>query len=198
MFGFVGAFLLGATPAFAHVSVDASDASQGAEASTLTFRVPNEQDAASTIQVEVFLPETTKFEFVSAKPIPGWTVTSDKTKVTWSGGKLGPGQFDEFKIEVGPLPDADSLVFKAIQTYDNGDVVRWIDLTPASGDEPEHPAPTLRLTAADSKGDHDAVSSNSSDDSATDKGTLAVAVVAAGIAVAALIMARNKNRGTTS
>jgi hypothetical protein len=45
--------------------------------------------------------------------------------------------------------DTDQLVFKALQTYDNGEVVRWID-TPAPGAaEPEHPAPVLTLTPAD-------------------------------------------------
>jgi uncharacterized protein YcnI len=187
-----------ATPAFAHVAVDATDASKGAEATTLTFRVPNEQDAAATTKVEVFLPETAAFEFVSVKPMPGWTITSDKTKVTWADGKLAPGQFDEFKIEVGPLPKAASLVFKAVQTYDNGDVVRWIDATPPSGDEPEHPAPVLTLTAAGDD-DHHASSADSSDaSSSTDKAALAVAVVATVLSIAALIVARNKARGTTS
>lgn len=198
MFGLVGAWVLGATPAFAHVTVDATDASRGAEATTLTFRVPNEQDAAATTKVEVFLPETAAFEFVAVKPMPGWTITSDKTKVTWADGKLAPGQFDEFKIEVGPLPKTASLVFKAIQTYDNGDVVRWIDATPPSGEEPEHPAPVLTLTAGTGD-DHHASSSDSSDDSsATGKAALAVAVVAAVVSIAALIAARNKARDTTS
>jgi hypothetical protein len=39
------------------------------------------------------------------------------------------------------------LEFKAVQTYDNGDVVRWIESTPPGGAEPEHPAPVLTLTS---------------------------------------------------
>ncbi len=41
--------------------------------------------------------------------------------------------FEDFTVSLGPLPtNTDRLVFKAIQTYSNGDVVRWID-TPTPG-----------------------------------------------------------------
>jgi periplasmic copper chaperone A len=50
-------------------------------------------------------------------------------------------------VSVGPLPsDVDSLVFKALQTYDNGEVVRWIEEETPGGAEPERPAPVLKLT----------------------------------------------------
>ena len=113
---------------------------------------------------------------VSVQPVPGWTVKVDTTKlatpittddgpvteavsaVTWTG-KLDPGQFQQFPVSMGPLPtDTDALVFKAVQTYSNGDVVRWIDPTTPGGPEPEHPAPTLTLTAAEA-GDAMAASS---------------------------------------
>ena len=46
---------------------------------------------------------------------------------------------------MGPLPkNKDSMTFKALQTYDNGEVVRWIDIASGS-EEPEHPAPTLYI-----------------------------------------------------
>ncbi|CAM5605017.1 membrane protein [Streptomyces badius] len=44
--------------------------------------------------------------------------------------------------------DADQLVFKAIQTYDNKEVVRWIEEPTEGGEEPDSPAPVLKLTAA--------------------------------------------------
>jgi uncharacterized protein YcnI len=53
-------------------------------------------------------------------------------------------------VSAGPLPDdVDQLVFPAIQTYDDGETVRWIEETPEGGAEPEHPAPVLTLTAAE-------------------------------------------------
>ena len=40
------------------------------------------------------------------------------------------------------------VAFKALQTYSNGDVVRWIDVQQPGQPEPDHPAPVLTLTAA--------------------------------------------------
>ncbi|MCL2551848.1 MAG: YcnI family protein [Actinomycetia bacterium] len=161
-----GAVLLSAVPAFAHVTVQPSTAAKGSY-STVSFKVPNEQDAASTVQVEVNLPADHPIASVSLQPVPGWTakVTTSKlatplktddgtvdqavTKIVWSGGKIEPGQFQQFPVSLGPLPDnADSLVFKALQTYSNGDIVRWIEVPQAGQPEPQNPAPSLTLTAA--------------------------------------------------
>ena len=40
--------------------------------------------------------------------------------MTWEGGRIEPGQFEEFQVQVGPLPDAagSTLAFPAVQTYD--------------------------------------------------------------------------------
>jgi periplasmic copper chaperone A len=52
-------------------------------------------------------------------------------------------------VSADPLPDGVSqLAFKAIQTYSDGNVVRWIDLPQAGQPEPEHPAPILSLAPA--------------------------------------------------
>lgn len=158
--------VLAAVPAFAHVTVTPNAAAKGSY-STVAFKVPNEEDSASTTKLEVNLPADHPVASVSIQPVPGWTaqitktklakpLTSDDgtideavTKITWSGGKIAPGQFQQFPVSFGPLPDdADSLVFKALQTYDNGDVVRWIDVPQKGQPEPQHPAPTLTLTAA--------------------------------------------------
>ena len=42
----------------------------------------------------------------------------------------------------------DALEFPALQTYDSGEVVRWIEPTPPGGEEPEHPAPAVAFAAA--------------------------------------------------
>jgi uncharacterized protein YcnI len=136
-----------AGPAAAHVTVQPSEAAPGGYAK-LAFRVPNEEEAANTTKLVVQLPTNATFKSVSTKPLPGWTVTKTDTTITWEGGKIAPGEFQEFEISVGPLPtDVDALEFKAVQTYDDGDVVRWIDSPVAGGGEPEHPAPTLKLVA---------------------------------------------------
>lgn len=160
----VATIFLTALPAAAHVSVSGTGTQGGY--STFAFQVPNEQDAATTTQVEVQFPTDHPLASVSVEPVPGWTATVEKTKlatpiktddgevteavskITWAGGQIRPGEFQAFPVSAGPLPDADSIEFKALQTYSNGEVVRWIDATPPSGEEPEHPAPVLELTAA--------------------------------------------------
>jgi periplasmic copper chaperone A len=163
-----GALLLVlAAPAAAHVTVDPNTATQGGF-TTVTFRVPNETANADTTKVEVSFPADTPVAFVSLKPVAGWTAATEKTAVqtpitsgagevteavatiTWTaqaGAAIKPGQFQEFDLTLGPLPRTDRMIFKALQTYSNGTVVRWID-DPATGAEPEHPAPVLTLAPA--------------------------------------------------
>ena len=162
------ALVLPATSALAHVTVNPKEATQGRYAK-LAFRVPNERDNASTTKLEVILPADHPFASVSVRPQPGWTYSVEKTqlatpikvhdneisettsKITWTGGTIKPNEFNEFEVSVGPMPsDVDSLVFKALQTYDNGEVVRWIEEETPGGAEPERPAPVLKLNKADS------------------------------------------------
>ena len=52
-------------------------------------------------------------------------------------------------VSVGPLPQADSMTFKVIQSYSDGSQVAWIEVpAPGSSAEPEHPAPVLKLSPA--------------------------------------------------
>ncbi|MER5326713.1 YcnI family copper-binding membrane protein [Streptosporangium roseum] len=169
----VTALTLGlALPALAHVTINPGSAEQGSF-SKVAFRVPNERDDASTNKVEVAFPTDHPLPFVSVKPVPGWEVkvtesklpkpvtteygeiTEAVTKITWSGGKIEPGQFQEFEVSMGALPkDTDHLVFPATQTYSGGEVVKWDDEPKADGSEPERPAPVLKLTPASAEGGH--------------------------------------------
>jgi periplasmic copper chaperone A len=166
-----GAVVLLASPASAHVTVSAPEAEPGGFA-TLTFSVPNERDDATTTSVRVTMPEDAPLAFVSVEPVPGWTVDVQKAQldepiqsdeggeiteavssVTWSGGSIEAGQFQRFVVSAGPLPeDADSLSFPAVQTYSDGEEVRWIQETSSGGEEPENPAPVLELTEAGTDG----------------------------------------------
>lgn len=158
--------ILAAGAASAHVTANPNTAAPGSY-SKISFRVPNEEPAADTTKLEVDLPMDHPIASVSVRPQPGWDVKVEKAKlatpiksddaevtqavsrITWSGGKIAPGQFQEFDVSLGPLPtDTDRLVFKAHQTYSNGDVVNWDQDPGNGGQEPEHPAPTVRLTAA--------------------------------------------------
>ncbi len=165
-----GSLLLLAGPAFAHVSVQPGTAEKGGY-STINIKVPNEKDNASTVKLELSLDPKHPLVSVMPQAVPGWEVKVEKTKldkpvqmhgkeineavskVTWTGGKIEPGQFQQFPLSVGKLPtDADELVFKALQTYSDDDVVRWIDASTPGGHEAEHPAPVLKLVAKGSTG----------------------------------------------
>jgi uncharacterized protein YcnI len=141
----LSALLTFAGPASAHVTVQPGEAVQGSY-TKLTFRVPNESDTAATVKLEVELPAS--IEGARTKPVPGWTATVDGRTIRWEGGRVEPGQFQEFDISVGPLPEVDQLVFKAVQTYSDGSEARWIEETVDGEEEPERPAPVLTLTPA--------------------------------------------------
>jgi uncharacterized protein YcnI len=138
-----------ATSASAHVEVMPSTAKKGAY-QMLTFSVPNESDTASTVRLDVTIPQNRAITTVRVQPKPGWNVAVQKTNglvttITWTGGTIAPDQFDLFTIAAGPLPKAKQVVFKALQTYSDGTVVRWIEPQAKGAPEPEHPAPVLTL-----------------------------------------------------
>jgi periplasmic copper chaperone A len=156
-----------AGPAAAHVTIDPGRAPKDST-TKFSFQVPNEKDDASTIGLEVTFPADHPLASVSVLEKAGWTfavekqplqkpikspfggeVTEAVSKITWTGGQIQPGGFDLFTVMAGPLPKNTSrLEFKASQTYSDGEVVQWIEPTVKGGDEPEHPAPVLRLTKA--------------------------------------------------
>ncbi len=160
--------LVGAAPAFAHVTAQPTTAQQGGYA-VITFRVPDEDDIASTTAMTVTLPADHPISSVRTTPIAGWTATTTTValnppvqddgrtitttigSVTWTaaaGTKIAPGQYLDFPVSLGPLPDVPEISFPAKQTYDNGTVVDWNQPPNADGSEPEHPVPSVTLTPA--------------------------------------------------
>ena len=164
-----GILVLGAPlAADAHVKVSPNTAAAGDDIQ-LTFRVPNEEEDAGTVRVEIDLPTKTPFADAEYEPVVGWTarivearlarpivndgvqVTSAPSKIIYTadaGVEIKAGQFQEFPVALDLTPDTGSVEFPTIQTYSNGDVVKWNQATPASADEPDHPAPTLYINAA--------------------------------------------------
>jgi uncharacterized protein len=151
--------------ASAHVTLQPEEAPAGGF-TRLDVRVPTERDNASTTKVDVQFPPG--FLFVSTEPVPGWNseitmrkldkpveqfgeqITEEIDRVTFTadGEGIGPGQFQDFGLSLG-VPDkaGSTLTFKAVQTYSNGEVVRWIGPPDA-----EEPAPQVKLTAAEGEG----------------------------------------------
>ena len=207
---------LAATPAAAHVSIDPPSAPQGSTVK-LSFIVPNEEDTATVNKVQIAFPTppATPIPGVSVGQKPGWratvttkrlaspietddgTITDVVSEIDWvaltPANAIKPGEFGEFTIDADGLPDDENqVVFKAIQTYSNRQVVRWIDPVTAGGEEPEHPTPILELTAPDSGGTTPTTSSVSTGDAttivATTKDNSARALGVIGIALGAVAL----------
>ena len=213
--GLVGALAL-AAPAAAHVTVNPSQADPGSY-TRVAFRVPTESDTASTTKLAVYLPTGTPIASVSVEPVPGWTiavkrgklatplktddgsVTEAVSRITWTAGAgaaIKPGQFQEFPVSLGPLPKSGSLTFKALQTYSDGTVVRWIE-TSSGGTEPQNPAPVLSIApsavpTAPATAAAAAASSGSSAGTALTVAVLALIVGALGLLMAGFAVVRNR------
>ncbi|MGB0121553.1 MAG: YcnI family protein [Solirubrobacterales bacterium] len=195
--------------ASAHVSVAPSEAPADGYA-LLNFVVPHGCEAAPTNRLVIKMPP----QVISATPgvVAGWdlktkegklpvpaeqhgeTITEGVREVTWSGGPLPDGQLEQFPLSVAfSGEEGDVAEFKVIQQCAGGAETAWIQSTPASGEEPDHPAPAVTLAAAEA--DHhggaaaddeehsdeashsEAASSSDSDDDSSD-----------GLAIAALIV----------
>jgi uncharacterized protein YcnI len=213
----VAAMLALAAPlaASAHVHVTPGQAAAGSS-TTLTFTVPNESATAGTVKVEFDFPTATPFTSVTYQPLPGWTaavvtetlpkpvviggttVTEAPTKIVWTanaGMQITEGQFQQFVVSVGPVPNTGSVELPAHQTYSDGTVVNWDEKTPATGVEPENPAPTLYINDAapvtDTTGatvTPSSAPSTSSASSAAANATLATILSLASLAVGAIAL----------
>ena len=119
------ALLAGATPALAHVTAQPGQAEQG-DYAVISLRVPTESDTAGTVKLQVTLPTEHPINSVRTTPRPGWTATMTKvalnppverngrtiteavSTVTWTadpGIRIGPGEFADFPLSLGPLPE---------------------------------------------------------------------------------------------
>ncbi len=131
----------------AHVTLQPSEATAGGF-TRLDVRVPNEEESKATTKVEVQLPAG--FDAPSYERVAGWRITTAKDSVTFSatGDGIKPGQFQDFGLSVR-IPEGaagSKLEFKALQTYEGDEVVRWIG-APGS----DRPAPQVTLLAAESE-----------------------------------------------
>ena len=166
----------------AHVELEASSAAPAA-LSVLTFAVGHGCEGSPTTSLAVTFPA--EVQAVTPTVKPGWSITeapavsavgaettdtaetdtspdtgaATGTTVTWTadpGVQLADGEFQRFSVSAGPVPEVDSVLLPVHQGYSDGTVVDWDEPTPASGEEPEHPAPELVVTEEASGGGHDA------------------------------------------
>lgn len=155
-----------AAPAWAHVTVQPTEAPAGSF-SRFVVRVPNERDDAGTVKIEVQFPDNvTNAAF---QPKDGWTrtvtrktleepievfgepVTEVIDTVVWEGGRIAPGEFDEFGFSIRTPDQPGELRFAAVQTYDSGEEVRWV-----GEPDSESPAGHVTVTEAEEAAGHGA------------------------------------------
>jgi periplasmic copper chaperone A len=215
----VTTLILLATPAAAqaHVTLQPKTAAAGAY-TVENVRVPNETGDAVTTKVDVQLPPG--FASASYEAVSGWTVAVTKRKlatpvqtddgpvneevgrITWTADRkadgVQPGQFRDFPLSVQiPGKAGDTLTFKALQTYSDGEVVRWIGTPDA-----DHPAPQVAVLAAANDASHATVAKTAAvtsapaahDDDGASKGLAIAALVAGllGIAIGGAALVRRR------
>ena len=210
-----------AAPASAHISPSISEAPAGSYAK-FDLRVPHGCEEAATTKIEVEIPEG--INSVTPQVVTGWTIertivpldppvddghggqiTERTSVITWTGGPLAHDQLEEFGLSV-KLPDAPdtTIAFPVIQTCEDGASTPWIQIPEEGAEEPEHPAPTIELTAAagehgDDAGDDEVAvepaAASDDDDSATPLAVTGIALGAAGLALGGSALRKARQTG---
>lgn len=142
--------MISVMPAFAHVVVKPASVNIAAF-QTFTIGVPTEGENP-TIGIKLLIPDG--LNYVSPNVKPGWTITIKKsgegenakvTEIDWTGGNIPVGQRDEFIFSAQVPSSETTLVWKAYQTYQNGDVVSWDQVPTGSDDENVKPYSTTTV-----------------------------------------------------
>jgi uncharacterized protein YcnI len=148
-----------AAPAAAHVTLDPNEAVVGWQ--QYGINIPNEKDMP-TVELRLIVPDGV--DVMGILPIAGWThtektVPAEKTasmddespteritEITWSGGKINPGEFMTFRISTRYEGNPAELTWKAYQKYSDGTIVAW----DGTGDEPAPKVTILSESKIDS------------------------------------------------
>lgn len=148
----------------AHVTVNPSESAPNAYVK-YGVRVPVEKDI-NTTKLTLRIPDG--INLISVQPVVDWDYDVEKNDsdqiiaVNWvaNSGGIGPNEFTEFNfIAVNP-GDAGDFSWEALQTYEDGSLVEWID--PPGSEEPA--SVTSVVTSSD---DSSTDSSNKTDSAST-------------------------------
>jgi uncharacterized protein YcnI len=161
-----GVLLLGSAAA-ADVTITPTQAAQGS-AESVTFLVHNDRPGAHTTKVEVQLPQDAPVAEVYPMTVPDWApqiiyrdagrplqgihgsnLTTATSAVIWTRALDAPApvKVERLRLEMGPLPKVDQLVFTVLQTYSDGTVQRWSGPSPTSTGRSPGSGTVLALTA---------------------------------------------------
>jgi uncharacterized protein YcnI len=135
--------------AWAHVEVSPEEVPAG-EYEKMVVTVPTEKEVPTT-EVRVEVPEG--FVVSGVQPVPGWEHEFEEeggvvTAVVWSGGEIGPREFQEFALQAQTPEEAGEFSWEATQTYEDGSTVEW-----TGPEDSEEPAPVVLVAAASSAGE---------------------------------------------
>ncbi len=127
---FMFVFFLSTGSAMAHVTVKPGEVGVG-QRLNFTVSVPTEEETP-TVSLRLIIPEGVTSVRPNAKP--GWNIQLKKegegeeariSEIVWSGGRIPAEQRDEFVFSAQAPAEGTTLVWKAYQTYGDGDVVSW-------------------------------------------------------------------------
>lgn len=154
-------------PAWAHVAVSPEEVAVG-DFATLTVSVPTEKEVPTT-KVRVEIPNG--FTLSGVQPVPGWKHAFEEdggvvTAVTWSGGEIGPREFQQFLVQAQAPEEPGEYPWRALQTYGDGTVVEWTGPPDA-----EEPASVVEVVPSGPEGQ----GSEAGEASSQRKGTVAAA-----------------------
>ena len=200
--------LVAAPVAAAHVTLNPREWEAGGFAK-FDMRVPNENESGDTTKIVMRFPE----EVISAsfQPVEGWQrtvkmvqldepiddegeqITERIDTVTWSGGRIRPGEFQEFGVSFQVPEDVEpgtALAFPAIQTYTNpNEVRRWI-----GPEDADSPAPTVTVLepaaeegAAEEEATPEPASAETTGGGEQDEGSDTLSIVALVVGIAGLL-----------
>lgn len=129
--------------AYAHIDPDPL-AMQAGTTGTVQFKVEHGCNGSPTTSVKFQIPDG--MSGVAGVDKSGWTSTITGNVLEYKGGPLAADQEDHFDITLTAPAQAGDYGFPIIQTCQTGELA-WIEVAAEGAPEPEHPAPTLKITS---------------------------------------------------
>lgn len=116
---------------------------QAGSTGTVGFKIEHGCDGSPTTDLKFEIPDGV----TGVAPVDknGWTASVVGNTVEFKGGPLGADQEDHFDITLTAPTQAGDIHFPVIQTCEQGELA-WIEIAAEGAAEPEHPAPTLKVT----------------------------------------------------
>jgi uncharacterized protein YcnI len=128
--------------ASAHINPD-PPAVEAGSTSTVGFTIEHGCDGSPTTDLKFQIPDGV----TGVAPVDkvGWTATVTGAVLEFKGGQLAADQQDHFDLTFTAPSQAGDIRFPIIQTCAQGELA-WIEVAAAGAPEPDHPAPTLKVT----------------------------------------------------